>query len=380
MGKSATGVSSQMPHSIVEPALQSPLKFTAIWQSKDCGRDWPGRGWIMRLFEPYISEHISDGEHEVAMDNAIVFDPWVSARDPSYYAKFRGKNAFLVHLYDEFFDLGVGRYAHFRGVFRFYWSSVFNPRHVMVLPLGSFVEQVPASVLRASDRRYAWSFIGDGGKTSRPEMVRAMSAIEPHICFSTTPIRSIAFFDRDSAGSKRIPLHDTLEILGQSVFAPAPMGNANVECWRPYDALDVGAIPILERRLTLDYYKQLLGDHPLPTVSSWSQARRLAIGLLNDPVKLDELQQSCMQWWRSYKIELIKRIGTFLEERSLADDELAPLQSWLPKLPFWQDLELLRHHSMPALGRRAVRQMKRVVYEKKWRVAIVKQGDSRLQG
>ena len=80
-------------------------KFTAIWQSRDYGRDWPMYEWQKHLFEPYISNHVFDGKHQVVMDNAILFDDWIYATDPEYYAKFRGKNAFLVHPYDEFYDL-----------------------------------------------------------------------------------------------------------------------------------------------------------------------------------------------------------------------------------------------------------------------------------
>ncbi len=353
----------------MEPALPSTGKFTAIWQSADEGRDWPLFHRMKTLFEPFISNHVFDGKHQVVMDNAIVFDAWVYANDPAYYARFQGKNAFLVHIGDEFYELGVDRYVHFRGVFRHFWSSVFNPKHVMVLPLGSYLKETPASVAAASERRYAWSFIGSAGTSSRPEMVRAMSAIEPHLCYSTSPIRGITFFDRNSTGKKRIPQQDTFEILGQSAFSPAAMGNANLECCRIYDALELGAIPIVERRLTLDYYKHLLGEHPLPTVSSWPQARRVVDRLLKDPVKLDELQKTCVQWWKSYQSALTRRIGVFLEERSLAADELVPLRSRLARLPFWQYVELLRHHSLPAVWRRVARQVARIAGKKSWRVA-----------
>ncbi len=64
------------------------------------------------------------------MDNAIVFDAWVYANDPEYYKKFKGKNVFLVHIGDEFYELGLDRYVNFRGTsFAPSWSSVFNPRH-----------------------------------------------------------------------------------------------------------------------------------------------------------------------------------------------------------------------------------------------------------
>jgi hypothetical protein len=236
LDKSTSSAFEYVAKSGVESVLQTTGKFTAIQQSEHNGRDWPLYSWIMRLFEPYISEIIFDGKHQVVLDNAILFDAWIYARDPAYYAKFHGKNAFLVHPYDEFFDLGVDRYVHFRGVFRQYWSSVFNPRHVMVFPLGSNIQEIPASVVRASDRRYAWSFIGEGGKSSRPDMVRAMSAIEPHICFSTSPIRGNAFFDRNLAGQKRIPL---LKYSGNPCLPPrrweTQMSSvtASMTPWRP---------------------------------------------------------------------------------------------------------------------------------------------------
>lgn len=344
-------------------------RFTVIWQSSREGQDWPLTGWLKRIFAPYIDKIIYDGRHEIVMDNAIVIDAWIYANDPGYYARFKGKNAFLVHCFDEFYELGVDRYLNFRGVFRMIWSAVFNPRHVMTLPLGSYLDELPASVRPVAERRYAWSFVGDAGKVSRPDMIRAMSSIEPHVCFSSTPVRGVTFFTRDARGERRIPKREFYETLGDSVFAPAPMGNASVESCRPYDALEVGAIPIVERRLTLDYYRGLLGNHPLPTVDSWSEGRRLVKHLLNDPDQLRELHQTCLQWWLNYKSSLIANVGAFLEERSNATDDLVPLRSTLPKLPFWQYAELLRHHNIPALYRRVERQIARVARQGKWRAS-----------
>jgi hypothetical protein len=355
-------------------STQSAPKFTAIWQAREGGTDWPLYHWVLRLFEPYISNIIYDQKHEVVMDNAIVFDAWVYANNPEYYKKFKGKNAFLVHIGDEFYELGVDRYVNFRGVFRMIWASVFNPKHVMSIPLGTYLHKPPASVLPATERRYAWSFIGDAGKVSRPDAVHAMSSIEPHICFSSTPVSGITFYNRNAAGKRRIPTPQFYEILGDSIFAPSPMGNASIESCRPYDALEMGAIPIVEKRLTLDYYKGLLGDHPLPVVSSWAEARRLVKSLINEPARLAELQQTCLQWWASYQAKLIANIGSFLEERSNSSDDLVPLRSSLPNMPYWQYFELLRHHNVPALTRRVTRQVSRLVRDRKWSVRSVRQG------
>lgn len=339
-------------------------KFTAIWQSDGFFE----RYWLKSLFEPYISDHILDGKHELVMDNVILFDAFVYSNDPEYYAKFSGKNAYLVHLGDEFYELGTDRYVHFRGVFRTMWSKVFNPEHVLVLPLG-YSLQNQASFVTASERRYAWSFVGEAGKSSRPDMVRSLSAIEPHICFSSTPVRGVTFFDQTPLGKKRIPRQDFAQILAQSAFAPAPMGNASLESCRIYDALEAGAIPIIERRLTLDYFKQLLGDHPLPTVRSWSEARMLIEKTLRDPSRLNDLQEQCQRWWKRYQVSLGETIGKFLAERSHAQDSVVPLRSSLAKLPFWKYAELTRHQDLASFARRFRMQIGRAVKGKNWRIA-----------
>src|SRR5271165_4405739 len=136
-------------------------QFTVIWQSEELFE----RYWLADLFKPYISGHIHDGRHEIVADKVILFDAFVYSHDPNYYSRFRGKNAYLVHVGDEFYELGTDRYTHFRGVFRTMWSGVFNPDHVMVLPLGYSLENKSA-VATASERRYAWSFIGEAGKSS----------------------------------------------------------------------------------------------------------------------------------------------------------------------------------------------------------------------
>lgn len=340
--------------------------FTAIWQSELAGTDWLLYRWLMRVFSPYISEHIADGKCEIVRDNAILFDRFVYAKDPEYYRRFKGKNAFLVHISDEFYELGVDRYKNFRGVFRMLWSSVFNPEHVMVFPLGSYIEEPPAKVLPADERRYAWSFIGAADKTSRPEAVRSFASLAPNFLFSSTPLSGFKFA---GAPNRRISRPEFFEVLGQSIFAPSPMGNASMESCRPYDALEMGAIPIVERRLTLDYYKELLGDHPLPTVGSWKEGRRLADDLLERPAELLQLQRSCMQWWADYHQRLVARVGSFLEERANATDELMPLRSRLPEFQFWKYMELFRHHSAPALYRRLSMQASRLLKRQKWRVS-----------
>ena len=134
--------------------------FTGIWQFRTPGEF----DWMNEIFGEFISEYVWDCKREVAPDNSILFDSYICDSDPAYFRRFRGKNAFLVHVYDETFDgLYEETYSNFRGVFRFFWSDVFNPERVFKLPLGyckGFASD-GGPLKPATERRYLWSFVGD---------------------------------------------------------------------------------------------------------------------------------------------------------------------------------------------------------------------------
>src|SRR5215470_19577047 len=84
----------------------------------------------------FFKARVTDGKHELVLDNAILLDAFVYCNDVKYYDQFRGKNAFLIHFLDENFE---GRYeviySNFLGVFRCHWSNGFNARYVRKMPL-----------------------------------------------------------------------------------------------------------------------------------------------------------------------------------------------------------------------------------------------------
>jgi hypothetical protein len=339
-------------------------KYTAIWQKQNSHE----REWIEEIFGPYIAEHVLDGRHELVMDNVIIFDAFVYCQDPAYYARFRGKNAYLFHFLDENYEGRYELYENFRGVFRSFWSSVFNRRYVMTVPLGYSVGTRPTGIMeRASQRKYVWSFVGQLGKASRPDMAKALSRVEPHFLFATDNTRGITIQPVQRAFTPS----EYYEFLTQSTFSPCPMGNVNLECYRVYEALECGSIPIVERRLSLDYFRDLLGIHPLPTVSSWTEAQSMIRQMLESPDELDALQGRCTEWWSAFKRKYSDGIGSFLTEHSLYNggQRVEAMVSRRQKIPIWRVLELVRHHNLTALCRRVGRQAERLVKQGKIRVA-----------
>lgn len=347
------------------PALQS---YTAIWQAKNPHE----REWIEEVMGLYIREHVTDGQHKLVLDNSILFDAFVHCFDPDYYAQFQGKNAFLVHFLDENYEGSYELYQNFRGVLRCHWSDVFNEKYVLKMPLGysNGWGRSGRSITKATSRRYIWSFIGQAGKSSRPDMANMLSKIEPHFMFSTDDVPGLGFMRALEGRPRRIPPSQASEILLNSAFSPCPMGNVNLECFRVYESLECGAIPIVEKRLTLDYFHKLLGDHPLPTVRSWNEAARFIKKLLHNPDDIDRLQADCILWWDEYKLSFSDKFGRFLADRS-ADATVAsrPIVSQLQTLPGWNIVELLRHHDTRAFLRRIHRQADRLIRQRKLRVA-----------
>lgn len=335
-------------------------RYTAIWQSATPHEF----EWIDEIFGPYIKEHVYDAEHRVVLDDAILFDAFINRYDPAYYESFRGRNAFLVHFLDESYRGGYERYLNFKGVFRKHWSDFFNGEGVFPIPLGycnGFRRQ--GALTPASERSYAWSFAGAAAKSSRPDAISALSAIAPHRVIATDGFELKGLeIERTALGPG-----ESAALLRESVFAPAPMGNVNLECFRIYEALEAGSIPILEKRLTLDYYTSLLGAHPLPIFRTWRQAARYVNEIRFDPARLDALQERCVEWWDGHKRQLVGSIGDFLAERSARSPD--NFYSDRAASPFWQHIELLRHQNATALTWRVRRQAVRLLKSGRYRVS-----------
>jgi hypothetical protein len=318
-------------------------KLSIIWQ----GLAYSEREWIAEIFGEIMGEQISDGQHVRVADNSLLVDSQIHRHPSSYYAQFRGKNAFLLHLSDESYAGGYEVYDCFRGVFRNYWSSIFRPQQVFTLPLGycdGLRHDAPSTP--ASKRRYVWSFLGSIlSKSSRPDMAQALAAITPN------------FFHITDTGKKNfLPRTEYKTVLLDSAFAPCPMGNLNLESFRVYEALECGSIPIVEKRLALNYFGCLLGPHPLPAVRTWRAARALIRRFLNNAEALDRLQQQCTQWWGEYKSKLRSAVLAFMQSCS-AQEHALPSISFRQRLPLWRVLELCRHHSFLALARRLRHQL-----------------------
>jgi hypothetical protein len=253
----------------------------------------------------------------------------------------RGKG--LIHLSDERYGGGYDAYGEFDFVIRNYDARKFHMPGMLTIPLGS--APAAGSVSSggpASQRPFLWCFLGNVNG-ARASMARHFQALAPHYLYT---------YDTRKSGATRMDPVRYADVLRNSAFCPCPMGNVNLETYRVYEALEAGCIPLVERRLCMPYFAELMPGNPIPAFSSWAGAAQFVEATRQERGALDRLQQTVSRWWGSYKSSLVDTVrdfcaagleGAFAEElhrhwrrKARAADQL------------WRIVELSRHHSFAA--------------------------------
>jgi hypothetical protein len=338
---------------------KSERKFNLVWMSQGLGE----ADWIRHLLRPLICREIVAERYEFIEPGSLYVVGASGAKSlqqiipPSFLAALRNvKCKGLVHAGDEYYAGGYEVYRQFDFVLRQYHTALFNHvPEVLTFPLG-WAEGTPQrSVLKPVEaRKYLWSFLGNQTASSRPEMLKALRRIEPQFVYCTA----------GPAGFNKISRSEYHALLDDTVFAPCPMGNAVMETWRFYEALEAGCIPIIEARPWMRYHERLLGPHPVPVVYGWPRAARLINDLSKDQARLRTLQQSIVSWWEQCKKRNETRIVQFINEESGKQASQLPIRHLPSTSPWWpmrQTIELLRHQSAMSMVRRLSRPLGRLV-------------------
>lgn len=210
----------------------------------------------------------------------------------------------LVHLSDEFrrtVDRLHALYSRFTIVLRQYplkesASDLYVGRRIIQIPLGyngAMFNTLPRSMGKlASERKQSWAFQGAIEKTDRREM---------HAQFSQTlgPLGNNSYHE--------------------AVFVPIGRGWANLDCFRIYESLASGAIPVIvcSQSECEKAFGWLGRDASLPKpqlppwifAQTWSEAANKCKGLWSSKKSgLDEIQHQNFQWW----IEIIKMMTSII--------------------------------------------------------------------
>lgn len=295
----ASGRSRQLAALTHRHAANGTAPWRLVWQAAP-GTLWESAWLRLLLCEVDVAEEV-DLEHRAIHPRMIVVDSQLSAASEAYYRRAfdAGATVVLLHLGDEWYRDDCAAYRWCNLVIRNYWGLGYDGfKDIIVAPVGyraGFARPQPPPP--ADSRRHLWCFAGDPYKSTRADMLEHMRKIG----------EGREHLSRGFNNSAALPIDAYRDLLETSVFVPAPCGNENLESFRAWEALEAGAIPIVERRPGYDYFREWLGDHPLPTVTSWREAPTLIASLRRDG-GFEAHRQTCQNWWEAEKARLRSRI------------------------------------------------------------------------
>lgn len=283
---------------LIERRMASPPPLgptTLIWQF-DPAHAWE-RDWVLNLLSGSVQAEVVDTRWTSVAPRMVVVDNGLVDAKASYYrAAFdRGCRIVLVHLSDESFRDDTGAYRYCEAVLRNYRSELlatFSRVHFFPLGYKAGFAHHGCVARPAASRRYLWSFAGDVKKSTRRPMLEAMSRLPRGFVHLTE-----GFGSADSLSTEAYR-----SLVDDTILVPCPGGWSNLETFRVYEALEAGCVPIVERRPAFDYYTDLLGAHPLPTVSRWAEVPDLFSDRTVE--ELESIRLACESWWRAFKRRL----------------------------------------------------------------------------
>lgn len=188
-------------------------------------------------------------------------------------------------------------------------------------PLGEgFAHDFPELLGRAvPEKTTAWSFAGQVTHERRQEAVAAMRTMGDGMLVGTE-----RFLDEE----KGLGREEYAQLLAASKLVPCPSGPETPDTFRCWEALEAGALPILDNRTPRDdrpgYWPRLIGDAPVPRIDHWSDLPELAQRLLGGwPANANRAQA----WWLSWKRRLAWRLQDDLAELIGSPGSIADLRS-----------------------------------------------------
>ncbi len=323
--------------------------------------------WLREMLGDLVDREERDLELNCFDDHSIhvVSSNWRPLPSYAEYARTlraRCERIVLVHLSDEWYSGGYGLYASFDAVIRNFRTALADGDGILTIPEGySNGTRRDRPIVPVDRRRYTWSFVGEL-KTSRVEMVRAFDGLSPRRLEGTASI--------SDPGGRKLSKSEYDAILADTVFSPCPMGNAILETWRLYESLELGCIPLVERRLTLDYFGELFGPNPIPAFRSWRSARAWAEAMLVDRQALAGVQHEIASWWDGHKARVRDAVREAVHGPSAAPALRRFAALSRNRHPILHEPlrvgELLRHQSAASLARRLrrpVSPLRRIVRE-----------------
>lgn len=326
----------------------SALPVPVIWQPDTRHRVRSGKieprefEWVCSLLTELETVHHIDGKFEHIAPNPLVvlegFD-YVPEEVSAYLRLLReqGDRVGLLHIGDEFNLADLTPYSEADFVYRNYWrrdASRFP--NCQYLPLGTNCPTQFLSSPPLNSRPYHWSFAGDGKESRRILIEVAQNLPGGHLVVNDTFNTGL---DKATYGN----------LMSNTQIVLCPRGCFSVESYRMYEALEAGAIPLVEddsgwgllreharpsglknallggpqywtdlarrSRPPKSYWLSVYGNSfPCPRIYRWEN---LPTVLRN--IDVQEVGASVRSWWQTYKQSLQREFAEKLQEQNRQD-------------------------------------------------------------
>ena len=177
----------------------------------------------------------------------------------------------------------------------------YHKRHLntIYMPLGYMrgmflgarsVKEVTVSDAFAEKRPYVWSFVGNGDKRDRVEMLNQFKTLSPYATKQATAV-------------------EMKELYSKANFVPIGQGWVTLDCFRIYEASANGAIPVIvgkEKDLQINF--GCFNSLPWIFASSWKEAVKKVEEINRNDSLVAAIRHSTVAWWQRRVLHVRKCI------------------------------------------------------------------------
>lgn len=173
----------------------------------------------------------------------------------------------------------------------------YNPTTQTIMQKENNISSVTIEPKKMKDRTINCSFIGSR-KSDREEMTEKFK----NNMTNTNIIFVSNYWDLDKLPYKP---EECFEIYNNSIFVICGRGNSSLDCYRIYEAIVAGAIPVVvgkleEINVTFSYNNNN-NNNIIPMIyeENWNNAVKKCNELLEDNNTLQKIQDDLLAWWRN---------------------------------------------------------------------------------
>eukprot|EP00911_Craspedida_sp_UC1_P002860 UC1_evm1s2094 len=208
-------------------------------------------------------------------------------------------------------------------IFRQYYDArqvaAFGAGNVLTLPLGSrreYPDITPDQIVPAPRRKYIYSYmvaLTDARREKVHKLIQEDTVIPKDRAF----VHISKSWHATAHNDDYVSPEEYAKVMLDSVFSLCPKGHS-VEQFRIYEAIEAGAIPVLE--LNGDYLKDHLPpeyfESPILFLDKWEDLMPTLRDLMRDEKRLRQRQLDLLDWYDRYMRWQVRRMEEVLEAKT----------------------------------------------------------------